>query len=270
MIYDKRNRDNLAKLADNTKVAAMKFYNYCIANRVEILIYETIRTLEQQKQNVANGVSQTLRSYHLVGQALDFVPVDANGKALWNGYGALEVQKAIKYAKSIGFEWGGDWKSFVDKPHLQYNYKGYGTDTFGKITVNTAANEEELTMSQYKELLAKIERLENEIATKVNATSNNKVSATHKAGYDWAVSKGLTDGSNPGGALIREQLFTVLNRYDALEQPILNETGRKEAREMIRRGVEEGLFTGDHKNIDNYSDVELLSYAIAYANRKTK
>ncbi|EAE2905586.1 M15 family peptidase, partial [Listeria monocytogenes] len=29
-------------------------------------------------------------------------------------------------------EWGGDWSGFVDNPHLQFNYKGYGTDTFGK------------------------------------------------------------------------------------------------------------------------------------------
>lgn len=39
-------------------------------------------------------------------------------------------KKAIKEAKRLGFEWGGDWKNFVDKPHLQYYYKGYGTDTF--------------------------------------------------------------------------------------------------------------------------------------------
>ena len=78
------------------------------------------------------GVSQTMKSYHLVGQALDFVPVDSKGNALWNGYYAKDIQKAIKEAKRLGFEWGGDWKGFKDEPHLQYNYKGYGTDTFNK------------------------------------------------------------------------------------------------------------------------------------------
>lgn len=268
MIYHTRNMANLEKLADNTKAAALKWYKYCEANGVEILIYETIRTIEQQKQNVANGVSQTLKSYHIVGQALDFVPVNAKGATLWNGYGALEVQKAIQYAKRLGFEWGGDWRTFVDKPHLQFNYKGYGTDTFGKIKVET--DTEELTMSQYKELLAKIERLEDEIKTKAEAAPTRPVAATHKAGYDWAVSNKLTDGSNPGGALLREQLFTVLNRYDAFEKPLLNDTGRKEARAMIKRGVEEKLFTGAHNDVESYSDVELISYALAYLNRKTK
>lgn len=128
--YDSRNRDNIAKLADNTKAAALKWYDYLIANKIDLLIYETIRTEAQQRENVRKGASQTMRSYHLVGQALDFVPVKGK-EALWNGYGSADVKKAVSYAKKLGFEWGGDWTGFVDKPHLQYNYKGYGTDTFG-------------------------------------------------------------------------------------------------------------------------------------------
>ena len=74
-----------------------------------------------------------MRSYHLVGQALDFVPVvDSKGGVDWNGYGGAAIQRAIEYAKSLGFTWGGDWTSFVDQPHLQYDYKGYGTDSFSR------------------------------------------------------------------------------------------------------------------------------------------
>lgn len=53
-------------------------------------------------------------------------------------------------------------------------------------------------------------------------------------------------------------------------QNLLNETGRKECKGMIQRGVEEKLFTSDHKDVDKYSDVELISYSMAYVNRKTK
>jgi peptidoglycan LD-endopeptidase CwlK len=125
--YHQRNLNNLEKLAPNTKKAAMEWYNWCVTNGIDILIYETIRTEEQQRENVRKGVSQTMQSYHLVGQALDFVPI-VNGKADWNGYNRPEIQRAIAKAKQLGFEWGGDWKTLVDKPHLQYNYKGYGTD----------------------------------------------------------------------------------------------------------------------------------------------
>ncbi|MHA4261725.1 SH3 domain-containing protein [Bacillus cereus] len=136
MKYHNRNVSNLNKLADNTKAAAFKWYQYCIDNGIEVLIYETIRTVEQQREYVRKGASQTMRSYHLVGQALDFVPIQSNGTEDWNGYNKEPWASAIRYAKQIGFEWVGDWKGFVDSPHLQYNYKGYGTDTFGKGAQN--------------------------------------------------------------------------------------------------------------------------------------
>ncbi|EIW6148634.1 M15 family metallopeptidase, partial [Listeria monocytogenes] len=126
-----RSLANVNKLADNTKAAARKLLDWSESNGIEVLIYETIRTKEQQSANVANGASQTMRSYHLVGQALDFVM--AKGKTVdWGAYRSDKGKKFVAKAKSLGFEWGGDWSGFVDNPHLQFNYKGYGTDTFGK------------------------------------------------------------------------------------------------------------------------------------------
>ncbi|EAF0903064.1 TPA_asm: M15 family peptidase [Listeria monocytogenes] len=129
--YYSRSLANVNKLADNTKAAARKLLDWSESNGIEVLIYETIRTKEQQSANVASGASQTMRSYHLVGQALDFVM--AKGKTVdWGAYRSDKGKKFVAKAKSLGFEWGGDWSGFVDNPHLQFNYKGYGTDTFGK------------------------------------------------------------------------------------------------------------------------------------------
>ncbi|PDC55947.1 peptidase M15, partial [Listeria monocytogenes] len=126
-----RSLANVNKLADNTKAAARKLLDWSENNGIEVLIYETIRTKEQQAANVASGASQTMRSYHLVGQALDFVM--AKGKTVnWGGYRSANAKKFIAKAKALGFTWGGDWDGFVDNPHLQFEYKGYGTDTFGK------------------------------------------------------------------------------------------------------------------------------------------
>ena len=130
MIYDKRNRENISKLAKHTRQKALQWYEYCVKNNIEILIYETIRTKEKQREYVEKGVSKTMKSYHLVGQALDFVPVDNKGRALWNGYDLPHVKKAIQYAKQLGFTWGGEWKTFQGRPHLQYEHNGYGTDTY--------------------------------------------------------------------------------------------------------------------------------------------
>jgi peptidoglycan LD-endopeptidase CwlK len=135
--YHERNLENLQKLGDKTKAVAVKWYEYLIDNGIDVLIYETIRTKEQQAENVRKGASKTMKSYHLVGQALDFVPVK-DGKADWNGYDDPAIKKAIAKAKEFGFTWGGDWDNdgqttderFVDKPHLQYDKIPYGSDTF--------------------------------------------------------------------------------------------------------------------------------------------
>lgn len=135
--YKERNWGNIAKLADNTKKAATALLKWAESENIEVLIYETIRTKAQQAENVKKGASQTMKSYHLTGQALDFVP--AKGSAVqWDGYGRADIKKFIAKAKALGFEWGGEWKGFIDKPHLQFNYKGYGSDTFnGKGTTGT-------------------------------------------------------------------------------------------------------------------------------------
>lgn len=148
MIYDSRNRKNLDLLHPNTKQAAYKLYEYALKNDINILVYETIRTIQKQRQNVKNGVSETMKSYHIVGQALDFVPIDSKGEEIWNGYDSPTIQGLIKYAKKLGFTWGGDWTSLIDSPHLQYNYKGYGTDlTLSKTPVKPVTPVQEMVSS---------------------------------------------------------------------------------------------------------------------------
>lgn len=128
LYYDERNRRTLAELAPNTKAAAMKWYAFCEKHGIEILIYDAMRTEAEQRANVEKGVSGTMKSYHLVGQAIDFVPANPEGKVSWNWYDRDDIQKAVKEAKRLGFTWGGDWWNFIDKPHLQYDKIAYGQD----------------------------------------------------------------------------------------------------------------------------------------------
>ncbi|EHN4202462.1 TPA: DUF5776 domain-containing protein [Listeria monocytogenes] len=193
--YYSRSLANVNKLADNTKAAARKLLDWSESNGIEVLIYETIRTKEQQAANVANGASQTMRSYHLVGQALDFVM--AKGKTVdWGAYRSDKGKKFVAKAKSLGFEWGGDWSGFVDNPHLQFNYKGYGTDTFGKgaSTSNSSkpsANANSLGLVDYMNLnkldssFANRKKLANQYGIKDykgTATQNTTLLAKLKAG----------------------------------------------------------------------------------------
>ncbi|EAC2627229.1 M15 family peptidase [Listeria monocytogenes] len=195
--YYSRSLANVNKLADNTKAAARKLLDWSESNGIEVLIYETIRTKEQQAANVASGASQTMRSYHLVGQALDFVMTKSK-TVDWGGYRSANAKKFIAKAKALGFTWGGDWDGFVDNPHLQFEYKGYGTDTFGKgaSTSNSSkpsanANTNSLGLVDYMNLnkldssFANRKKLANQYGIKDykgTATQNTTLLAKLKAG----------------------------------------------------------------------------------------
>ena len=52
---------------------------------------------------------------------------------------------------------------------------------------------------------------------------------------------------------------------------LLNDTGREEAKQLITKAVESGLFKKLHlSKLDSYSDADLISYSIAYVNRTAK
>jgi len=92
---------------------------------VDFTVIEGVRTLERQKQMVAQGKSKTLNSRHLTGHAVDLVPI-VGGAVLWNQ--CPDVAKAMKEAAkelNIPVEWGGDWKGFSDQPHFQLPWKDY-------------------------------------------------------------------------------------------------------------------------------------------------
>ena len=67
-------------------------------------------------------------SIHNYGLAIDYFLVSEDGNnSIWTVNSDWKRVAAI--AKSMGFEWGGDWSSFRDYPHLQYT-KGL---TLGQI-----------------------------------------------------------------------------------------------------------------------------------------
>lgn len=66
---------------------------------------------ECQTQN-----TQTLKSKHIEGKAIDFVPVK-DGKLWWNA--PVEVWNIMgNLGKEYGFKWGGDWE-WKDYPHFE-------------------------------------------------------------------------------------------------------------------------------------------------------
>ena len=93
---------------------------------VDFTVVEGVRTLAQQRENVAKGVSQTMASYHLpqadgLGHAVDLAPL-MGGAIPWNNWQAFAdlagVIKTCATELGVPVEWGGDWR-MRDGPHFQ-------------------------------------------------------------------------------------------------------------------------------------------------------
>ncbi|WP_081671763.1 M15 family metallopeptidase [Paenibacillus antibioticophila] len=94
---------------------------------VPILITQGLRTIAEQDALYAQGrtkpgqiVTNAKGGYsnHNFGVAIDFALLLPDGKNVRWTVGPAWM-KVVEIAKSLGFEWGGDWKSFKDYPHFE-------------------------------------------------------------------------------------------------------------------------------------------------------
>jgi len=105
--------------------------NSKLPNDIRLRFSYTLRSIQEQnelyKQGRTNGSriitnAKGGQSIHNYGLAFDIVllyDLDKNGTfetAVWTG---KYFDKVVKFFKSYGWEWGGDWKRFKDNPHFQ-------------------------------------------------------------------------------------------------------------------------------------------------------
>lgn len=86
---------------------------------VDFTVIEGLRTPERQAELLKQGFTRTLKSRHIVGQAVDIVPLPVDWK---NPAPFKLVADAMKKAAAelgVKITWGGDWVSFKDLPHYQ-------------------------------------------------------------------------------------------------------------------------------------------------------
>ncbi len=96
---------------------------------INVIITQGLRTVEEQNELYAQGRTKPGKivtnakggySYHNYGLAFDFAVLNDDGSVSWNVDEKWKRVGAI--GKSLGLEWGGDWKDFKDYPHFQYTF----------------------------------------------------------------------------------------------------------------------------------------------------
>ena len=93
----------------------------------DFIVTEGLRTKERQIQLLASGASQTMRSRHLTGHAVDLAAKVGN-EVRWDWPLYHKLASAMKRAAhevGVQIEWGGDWTKFKDGPHFQLPWGKY-------------------------------------------------------------------------------------------------------------------------------------------------
>lgn len=129
------NSRDIAALRDDVEENCRKWLELCEDAGLNVLITNTVRDQEYQEYLYAQGRTRPgsiitngrVPTFHAdtAGLAFDFCKNVKGHEYDDNAF----FHKAAALAKGLGFSWGGDWKSFPDMPHIQWDKGGEWTGT---------------------------------------------------------------------------------------------------------------------------------------------
>ena len=190
----------------------------CLDAGLAVLVTNTVRDEEYQawlyEQGrtrpggiVTNGKVPTFHSVE-AGLAFDFCK---NSKGQEYSDPAF-FEAAAALAKEMGFSWGGDWESFVDRPHIQWDDGKRYTDSdikAGRYPPEMPLWEETMSEQQFYEMFLQA------MATYTKKLESKEVSAWAKEDWQRATEAGIFDGTMPRAPLTREQAAAIIARMEA-------------------------------------------------------
>jgi len=122
------NSRSLEDLRDDVRENCVIFLNTCKANGLNVLVTQTLRddeyqaTLYEQGRSKPGNIVTNSKTTTFHGRGLAF-DICKNVKGHEYDDNAFFTACA-EIGKMVGFTWGGDWKSFTDKPHFQWDGNG--------------------------------------------------------------------------------------------------------------------------------------------------
>lgn len=212
------NSSKISDLREDIAQNATIFVSLCREEGLNVKITQTMRDDAYQKTLYQKGYAKTpYTTFHGKGLAFDICK-NVRG----HEYDDLAFfAQCAKIGKRMGFTWGGDWKSFPDRPHFQWdeNKKYSGTMVrAGKLppTMPRYEEDDEMDFQKFKELMR-------EYRTELQDNDSAKWS---KEAREWAVKNGIITGGTPlpdgqpnymwEDLLTREQMATLLYRFAKL------------------------------------------------------
>jgi peptidoglycan L-alanyl-D-glutamate endopeptidase CwlK len=85
--------------------------------KVDFMVFEGLRSLTRQRRLVDSGASRTMKSRHLIGEAVDLVPL-VDRKLRWDWPLCYIIADAMKEAAimlRVPITWGGAWDTSLNE-----------------------------------------------------------------------------------------------------------------------------------------------------------
>lgn len=208
------NSRNLADLRADVRTNVEKLLALCEQQGLRVLITQTVRDNEYQAYLYEQGrtrpgsviTNSRTTTFHGKGLAVDFCE-NVKGHEYDD---AAFFRKVATIAKTIGFSWGGDWKSFVDKPHLQWDNHGQYTTVMLRAgitcpmmpTYQDQTQEENMDQATFDKMME----------THRDQLAKQSVAGWARAAWEKLTSRGITDGSRPADLITRQEVAAMIDR----------------------------------------------------------
>ena len=203
------NSRSLKDLRPDVRANAELLLQECERQGLRVLVTQTLRDDEYQAKLYAQGrtlpgqivTNSKVTTYHGAGLAFD---ICQNIKGHEYSDLAFFANVAI-LAKHMGFSWGGDWKSFPDRPHFQWDAGGKWSGSLLRAKILPpmmplykpgTPKEKEKEMVYYKTL--------------------KDVPSWYKDAIQKCVDKKALQGDKKGDLNISEDLCRILTIFDRL------------------------------------------------------
>ena len=196
--------DDLKYLRADVRVNCEKFLALCTEAGLNVKVTQTVRDDEYQRLLVAQGYAAktaTRPTFHSVKAGLAF---DICKNVRGHEYDDPSFFACCgQIGKQVGFSWGGDWRSFPDRPHFQWdNHRKWSSRMIlaGKYPPEI---EEYMTQAEFNKMM------DTYLAQKrVDSTPSTWAKDT----WELAKKQGITDGSGPHGLCTREEVVALIER----------------------------------------------------------
>lgn len=127
--WSRRSYRNLQQVRPElVAVATVALMDLAESGGPDFVVTDGVRSVDQQRKLVEEGKSQTMNSRHLTGHAIDIAAFTDDYEVTWEPRPYERIAEAMKWAgerMGVEIEWGGDWTSFVDRPHFQLSRAQY-------------------------------------------------------------------------------------------------------------------------------------------------